>query len=325
MTVKVNPSAAPSPPQLAHGGLMGAFVRSAVSPRVADGQRPDPSVGINYDKFCECHRHYVGLLEAHPMPVCGVLKAPEVPEQPDGCFMEDTMVYSAGCVVVTTPGHPSRQGEVTALPAFLRGTAAPCCGEDCLRHIVCMRDVDPEARLDGGDVCVMVSGDIFVGLSERTNKKGALVLRRVFEQHRGVGDDTVLEGMLPHRVHIIELENSEGLHLKCHMSPFKVNGIVFWDAPRGRQISRAIKNNTALLAPEGYTHLFVPDEEGANVLWLDGDKILLAKGFPNSKCILEEEGGVKVTEIDNSEERKADGALTCLSVLMRYRDPQFPN
>ena len=42
-----------------------------------------------------------------------------------------------------------------------------------------MIDMDPEAHLEGGDV-MFTGTEFFVGLSQRTNKKGIAVMRKVF-------------------------------------------------------------------------------------------------------------------------------------------------
>lgn len=44
-----------------------------------------------------------------------------------------------------------------------------------------MKDMDEEATLDGGD-CMLVGDHLFVGLSARTNERGAAVFKKV-SQH----------------------------------------------------------------------------------------------------------------------------------------------
>jgi len=56
------------------------------------------------------------------------------------------------------------------------------------------------------------------------------------------------------------------------------------------------------------------EEEAANVLAL-GEAMLVAQGFPRTAEAIEA-AGRKIKVIDNSELRKAEGALTCCSLLL---------
>jgi dimethylargininase len=59
--------------------------------------------------------------------------------------------------------------------------------------------------------------------------------------------------------------------------------------------------------------LVAPEEEyAANTLWINGHLIVPA-GFPRTRAQLERLG-LPVHELDTSEARKMDGALTCLSL-----------
>ena len=68
---------------------------------------------------------------------------------------------------------------------------------------------------------------------------------------------------------------------------------------------------------EGYRILPVPRDEGpaANILPLDG-VILMASGYPQTAELVAREG-YNVELIDNSELEKAEGSLTCLSLIFR--------
>lgn len=70
-----------------------------------------------------------------------------------------------------------------------------------------------------------------------------------------------------------------------------------------------------------YKYVFVPDAAASNVLNIKGH-LLIPTGYPKSKQILEKligeaTGIIDLIEIDNSEGAKADGALTCCSVLFQ--------
>jgi dimethylargininase len=195
---------------------------------------------------------------------------------PDACFVEDTAVVAAGLAVVTRPGAASRRPEVDAV------------AEAVARFVEVVR-MEAPATLDGGD-CLRLGHIIYVGLSARTNREGVEQLARFFAP-RGV---TVVAVPLPASI----------LHLKCVVSPLAADRVLLADGT---------------LAPGtfGGAHVVrVPAEESyaANALAL-GERVIMADGFPRARAAVER-AGYQVTAIETSEFRKADGALTCLSILI---------
>jgi dimethylargininase len=69
-----------------------------------------------------------------------------------------------------------------------------------------------------------------------------------------------------------------------------------------------------------YHVIFVPDSVPANILALSSDFAVIQKNFPESERILvkelTEKRGIQLKALDMSELIKADGALTCCSVLI---------
>jgi dimethylargininase len=55
----------------------------------------------------------------------------------------------------------------------------------------------------------------------------------------------------------------------------------------------------------------------ANALWL-GDTVLYPKAFPRTRKKLMD-AGIKILDVDADELAKAEGALTCCSLLLRER------
>jgi len=205
-----------------------------------------------------------------------VVVLPELAGAPDSCFVEDTAVIAAGMAMLTRPGAVSRRGEVPSV-------------RDALRGWLTTRTMPAPATLDGGDV-LRVGLDVYVGLSARTNVAGVRSLRRAFEP-------------LGLRVHAIELPPSV-LHLKCVCSPVDATTVlVAAGALRAGTFGRA-------------RVIEVPAEEtyAANAVVVNG-VALVAAGHPVTRRRLEAEG-LRVVELDMSETRKADGSLTCLSLLV---------
>lgn len=148
-------------------------------------------------------------------------------------------------------------------------------------------DMDRPANLDGGD-CLRTAGRIYVGRSARTNAYGVQKLRRTFE---------------PLDLEVIDLPVPDALHLKCHVTPLGPDAILLaedWLPPALFPDVKAVM----VPAAEAYA---------ANVLAV-GQTVLMAAGFKRTRDALEA-AGYRVVALDTTEFRKADGSLTCLSLL----------
>jgi dimethylargininase len=83
-----------------------------------------------------------------------------------------------------------------------------------------------------------------------------------------------------------------------------------------------LENNTLvaggefLTKPEFQNFSILPVDEqeayAANCVWINGS-VLVPKGFPRTKHLIEQEGYTAI-EVDVSEFRKLDGGLSCLSL-----------
>ncbi len=139
------------------------------------------------------------------------------------------------------------------------------------------------ATLDGGDVLV-VGRTVFVGLSERTNAEGAAQLQSFLPGY----------SVLPVRV-------PAGLHLKSSVT----------QAGDHLLITRELSTRPEFAS---HRHLVVPDEEAyaANILCLNG-VLVMPSGYPKTQALLEKLN-LPLRVLDQSEVRKMDGALTCMSL-----------
>ncbi|HEY5946562.1 MAG TPA: arginine deiminase-related protein [Kofleriaceae bacterium] len=200
---------------------------------------------------------------------------PAADELADSCFVEDTAVVAAGVALITRPGAESRRAEPSATAEALRG-----------RYELAI--IEEPGTLDGGD-CMRVGSTIYVGRSARTNPAGIARLAGVFEA-RGL---RVVALDMPARV----------LHLKCVCAPLGDDRITLADDSIPRD---AFGDLDVVRVP-------VDESYAANVLCI-GDRVLVADGFPRTREALER-AGLRVTPLDTTEFRKADGALTCLSIL----------
>jgi dimethylargininase len=142
-----------------------------------------------------------------------------------------------------------------------------------------------DATLDGGD-CMRLGNTIYVAQSNRTNAAGIARLTEVFPRMR------VVTVWLPASI----------LHLKCVCSPLGDDRILLAEGS---------------LAPTAFDAeaVRVPLEEtyAANVVAI-GPHVLAADGFPRTHDALAKVG-FTVHPVPTSEIRKADGSLTCQSLL----------
>lgn len=204
---------------------------------------------------------------------------------PDCCFVEDTAVVAGEVALSTRPGAPSRQGEPPAVAAVLA-------------EYMEVATMAAPATLDGGD-CMVLGGKIFVGRSARTNAAGIARLAEVFEP-------------LGYEIVPIELPR-DVLHLKCVCAPLPDGRMTLADATIPAEAFGDV-DIVSIPASEAYA---------ANVLSL-GSRVLVAEGFPRTRDVLAKVGFTP-HPIATTEFRKADGALTCLSVLVDLDSIAFFN
>jgi dimethylargininase len=174
-----------------------------------------------------------------------------------------------------------------------------------IKRIVEMKE---PATLDGGDV-LYTGRHIFVGQSQRSNAEGIETLRQVFAPIPVVGLP------MPKTV----------LHLKCLISLWHGNRLFIADTPAGRELwasltaAASVNVFISLSYAQGYEAVWVPDMLTANVLSLPHSKTMLIQNVRNDSVQklteLARAEGWKAVVMDMSETVKADGALTCLSVL----------
>jgi dimethylargininase len=203
---------------------------------------------------------------------------------PDGCFVEDTAVIVAGRAVICRPGAASRRGEEEAVAAFLAGRVP-------LARLV------PPGTLEGGDV-IVTPDRVLVGRSARTNAAGIAQLAVALADLTGLGN---LSGLAPLPVHAVPVTGC--LHLKT-AATYIGHGTVLAVA--------AYADHPAFA---GLDVLVVPDEEAAAADALGiGDAVILPTGCPRVAAMLRARG-FAVLPVPISEFAKADGGVTCLSLV----------
>ncbi len=149
--------------------------------------------------------------------------------------------------------------------------------------------VEPPGTLDGGDV-LTVGQRVFVGLSQRTSQGGIEQMRALLE---------------PHGYSVESVPVERCLHLKSAVT----------QAGEGRLLI-----NPAWIERDafpGFDLIEVDPAEpfAANALLVDGTVIYPA-AYPRTRRRLEERG-IRVAQVEVSELAKAEGGVTCCSLILK--------
>ena len=225
----------------------------------------------DYDKAIIQHDDYIEALKE-----CGleVTELPAVEEYPDSCFVEDPALMTPHCAILTNPGAESRRGEVAHIADTVR------------KFYDNVEEIKSPGYLEAGDI-MMVGDHYYIGLSERTNQKGADQMIAILEKY-GMSGSVV--------------EMSEVLHLKTGLGYLEDNNLVAC--------------GEFLAKPEFQKYNIMEidkkDSYSANSVWINGT-VLVPKGFGSTVDLIKDKG-YKVREVDVSEYQKLDGGLSCLSL-----------
>ena len=193
---------------------------------------------------------------------------------PDSCFVEDTAIIIGKKAIICNMKIKSRAPEVIEVAKVL----------EKLKETYYIK---PPATIDGGDV-LKTENKVFVGLSARTNLHAAHQLKKILE-----GSD----------IEIVPVKVQNVLHLKSACTYLGNNYIVL---SKGHFDVSVLRDYEKIVVPRG-------EEYAADSLAINGT-VLMARGYPKTKKLVENEG-FSVKEIEMSEFRKGEGALTCLSII----------
>ena len=141
--------------------------------------------------------------------------------------------------------------------------------------------------LDGGDV-LKVGDTVYVGRGGRTNPEGIRQLRSILE---------------PLGATVVAVPLTKVLHLKSAVTALPDGSIIGYEP---------LIDDTAIFP----RFVSVPEESGAHVVLLGGDKLLMAADCPRSADLFVDLGYEPVV-VDISEFQKLEGCVTCLSVRLR--------
>ncbi|XP_028414206.1 N(G),N(G)-dimethylarginine dimethylaminohydrolase 1-like [Dendronephthya gigantea] len=257
-----------------------------ISSKFAEGalKLAEPEEAISLTKAKEQHKNYVAALKGLGLEVIEIAADDKFP---DCVYIEDPAVVCDDTALITVPGHVSRRGETKAVRIAL---------EKLGLRIVDM--VEP-AFMDGGDV-LFTGREFFIGITSRTNRESCKFVEKAFPNYPVTAIDMGESGSV--------------LHLKSCLSMAGPELIAIGQSETGEECWNAIVNHGKFK----YNKLSVPENIAANVLYINGTLVHQAASFiPKSIGVLQALNCPKL-EVDMSELAKADGALTCDSLLIKF-------
>lgn len=197
-------------------------------------------------------------------------------EMPDAVFVEDLAVVVDEMAILTRPGAGSRRRELPAIAAALAAYRP-------------LQEIQEPGTVDGGDVLV-AGRRVYVGRSTRTNDAAEVQIRRLL-------------GPFGYTVERADVRGA-CLHLKSAVTSLGDGRLLVNPA----WIDRAAFDGFSLVE-------VAPEEPGAaNVLRL-ADRVVVAQAFPRTAERLAALG-LRIEVVDASELAKAEGALTCCSLII---------
>ena len=207
-----------------------------------------------------------------------IIRLPELPDHPDGAFVEDTALLLDGHAVILRPGSASRASETFSTAEGLAG------------HFELHRVAD--GHVDGGDV-LRISRTLYVGLSTRTDVAGIAALANVVR---------------PLGFEVVQAQLKDCLHLKT--------GATF--AGPDRAGNPVLLYNAASVDPAQFTGVepmaVDPLEPAAANCLRVGARLILPAGNPRTAQRMCDRG-FHVVEVDVSELQKAEAGVTCMSLI----------
>jgi dimethylargininase len=213
---------------------------------------------------------------------CTVLRLPAEPAFADSVFVEDVALAFDEVAVATRPGVSSRRGEGDAVIAVLGGV------RPVLR-------IEAPGTLDGGDVLV-IGKVVFVGMSARSNAAGREQLRAL---------------LAPFGYTVVGVATRDCLHLKSAVTQVAEQAVL---------VNPAWLQDPGVFADCRRIEVDPAEPHAANALRV-GEALVYPACFPRTRERLQA-AGIRVITVDVSELQKAEGAVTCCSIL--FRDDATP-
>ena len=239
---------------------------------VVDGIRSDARAELSYEKIVQEHAAYIAALRDAGVAV-DVL--PPLERFPDSMFVEDPAFVLRESAIQLRSGAEARRGEGEEIADALR------------RHFEVVFALEGDEYVDGGDVLI-APDEIFIGLSKRTNIKGAESLRAKLVQ-------------LGRKVRIAQTPATI-LHFKTAVSLLNEDIVI---ATKAMAESGIFGDFKVICVPD--------DEEPAANLLRVNDFVFVGENFPRTIDLIARED-LSVVPLPVREIGKLDAGLSCMSL-----------
>ena len=210
---------------------------------------------------------------------CEVHSLPAEPDLPDSVFVEDAAIVLDELAIITRPGASSRRPEVASVARALEPH----------RRLVY---IEAPGTVDGGDV-LRVGKTLFMGLSSRSNPSALEQMQTALHPHGYTVRGVSVSGCLHLKSAVTQV--AEGTLL---INPNWVDVRTFGDKTGG-----------------DWKLIEVDESEpyAGNAL-LIGETVIYPANFSRTRQRLEVQG-ISMMTVDVSELAKAEGAVTCCSLV----------
>jgi dimethylargininase len=303
-------TAAPASPQAGKPDLQSkAFCRENSVP-VAITREVSPNIGrcelthlprrvIDFSIAKRQHRQYEECLTDLAY---SILRLPTASELPDAVFVEDTCVVLDELAIIARPGAESRRVESHAI-------------SEAMKTFRELRFITSPGTLDGGDV-LRLGRHLFVGQSSRTNSAGIDQLRALTAPF-GYTVVAVILG----RVAGNNLPSPPGIPRRDggRNPAARLTGCLHLKSAVTQVGRNVILVNRSWVEPRVFGDVEVIDVDPAEPMAANAllvcDTVVYPAAFPATRKRLEEKG-IRVRATDISELAKAEGGVTCCSLLV---------
>lgn len=265
---------------------------------------------IDLGKARQQHAAYVSFLRRNAH-VERLIELPALHDLPDSVFVEDSACFLArNHFLVPSSAAPSRAAEARHMANDLNAHG--------------FSTVLSALPFDGGDVLRVGNNYVFVGTSSRTDERAIAQLSKIAPNDQR----QVYCIAVPSSLHLKTIVTWINTRSASCISSSKPEGFfVAPDTDEGREVVGQLTK--VLLGPTENSDKYIcwlqeKDAYAANTMQIGSvpGTVMMAKGYNDASSAVRDKlnawgaNAVVLQELDMSEFRKANGALTCLSIVI---------
>ena len=242
----------------------------------------------DYNESLHEYEEFIDILKSHNIEL--YFLSEDNNNTIDSIYVHDPFVISNDGAIICNMGKKNRISETENIKIFLKNNEIPILGE-----------IFAPGKLEGGDIIWIDKHNIAVGIGYRSNIEGARQLGKILSG----SVKNIIPVPLPHWN-----GPSDCLHLMSSLSPIDTNLFLIHSRLLPVQFIQYLKENEIEL-------IEVPFEEyetmACNVLAMAPREVIMLKGNPITKKLLENENVIVHTYKGSEISLKGAGGPTCLT------------